>query len=257
MSPRDFLAAAIYEDMERGLSVEDGERNAFIRYNAALDRDSPAKRWFMSANGCTASTEAWAAWRAPVYRALRIDPGDPCACYACVPFRAYKNEDEEWRVFAAWPAIRMLSPPGVKGWLGDDWLGIETVVEWDPRTDTAIVVGDPDSQLVGNLNEDGIEGGVELHASPRLFFQNWARRRAQYLAMRQTTSSHWTVAPEERDEVPGALLVGRLDDVRLAPSTLPMSIECHGIDPKALNRAILRAARIPRAHAGASVRRVA
>lgn len=230
MSPREHLYAGMIRDAGQGLSDEQVEQNALISYWRTIERETPAKRWFY------ASLE-----RGPVCRALRIDASDPTAGYAVAPFRVDRDEDGRWRVLAAWPAPLLLEDD-------PDWLGIEAVVAWDPILDTAVVLGDTEPQLVGGLSEDA----NRLHSSPRKFFQEWAMNRAQYVARRQSLTAHWTVPPAEVDEVPGALLIGDLARIRFAPSALPEHIECVDIDPRDVNRAIMRAARLPRASAAAS-----
>ena len=134
-----------------------------------------------------------------------------------------------------------------------DWLGIETVISWNPITDRAEVIGDPQPQLVGHISDEA----NQLHASPRAFFQAWAMRRAQFLSLRQTTSAHWSKPPAERDEAPGGLIVGDPHSIRWNASALPASIDCVGIDPQVINRAILRAAHLPRATASSHLRSAA
>lgn len=233
MSPRDHILMDMRRDIAAGLTDEQVDANAAMLYERETERMSPAKRWFH------APTD-----RAPVYRALRLDPADPAAPYAVLPFRLAKNDEDQWRIFAAWPCPLTFCPAGEDNWTGDDWLGIEHVISWDPNRDTAELVGDSDSMLVGTLDE--ADKANTIYASPRTFFQGWAIRRAQYLTTRQTTAAHWSVPPRERDEVPGALLIGDLDKIRLRTADLPAHIETQGIDPKALNRAIIRAAQLPR-----------
>jgi hypothetical protein len=205
--------------------------NSFSEYLFALRKDTPGKLWW-NADPVHPAT----------YRALRINPEDFAASYAVAPFRVARI-DGQHVILAAHPAPRALDP------VDHDWFGIETVIAWDPIADTAMILGDAAPQLVGRLTPDA----NTVFSSPRAFFQTWAIRRAQFaMSRRDAAEKRWHVTPTERDEVPGALLIGELGKVRLSPSTLPEHIETVGIDPKDLNRAIMRAARLPRVSAAPS-----
>lgn len=204
-----------------GLSVQD---NSLSEYWFALSKESPAKTWWDAAYLHPA-----------IYRALRIARGDTGAIYAIHPFRLARIEDRAV-VLAAHPAPRILDDPE------HEWLSIETVIAWEPITNKAHVLGDPVPQLVGTLTDDA----NELHADPRAFFQSWARRRAIFAVQRQQArKDRWHISPSERDEAPGALIVGQVKDIRWNPSAMPAHIECVGCDAREINRAILRAARLP------------
>lgn len=204
--------------------------NALSSYWFALSRDCPGKTW----------------WRAKanhplMFEALRISAEDGAAIYACAPFRAIMSEQGP-RVLAAYPAPRLFDEPDYH------WLGIDTVISWNPQADTAEVLGDTAPQIVGNLSD---ETNV-IFASPRAFFQQWARRRAQFLTHRQQASSHqWNKPPVERDEVPGVLMIGAPADIRWRPHEMPSEIQCSGVNPAIINREMLKAARVPRAFGGA------
>lgn len=209
--------------------------NSLSEYLFALRKDGPAKTWWNADLN-----------RAPIFRALRIDCNEEGAGYAATPFRVAKVNDR-WLILAAYPAPSVFDPVA-------DWLDIKTVIAWEPNSDTAHVLGDPEPQLVGNLSD---EANV-IFASPRAFFQAWAMRRAQFYARLQATKGKtWRIEAREADEVPGALLIGDLAKAPLSPSTMPEHIECHGLDPQALNRAILRAARLPRVVAAQTMKRAA
>lgn len=227
MSLAAMLDAQAHKDLEAGLSEAQVWANADTMWVHAYNRDTPEKRWFEAPLD-----------RAPVYRALKIDPADPTAVYAVAPFRAYKNDDGQWRILAAWPTPAILDD-------ACDYFGIEAVVSWDPLTDEAQVMGDTSAQLVGRLDDQAIQ----IHASPRAFFQAWAIRRAQFYASRKSMSAHWTVPPKERDEVPGVLCVGPIDQIRWSIADLPAQIECVGIDDRAVYRSVLRAVHLPRTNA--------
>ncbi|MBH0112732.1 hypothetical protein I5E68_07175 [Novosphingobium sp. YJ-S2-02] len=196
-----------------------------------LDKDTPGKVWWNSASNHPA-----------IYRALKIDKGQHGALYACSPFRLHRDETGV-RIIAAYPAPHDLDEPD------HTWLGIETVIAWNPIDDTAVVLGDDAPQIVGNLSE---ETNV-IFASPRAFFQHWARRRAQFLAERALAKAQrWNRAPAERDQTPGALMIGRPDQIRWQPALMPTDLRCRGVNPQEINRELLKAARVPRARGDAA-----
>ena len=197
--------------------------NDLSAYVYALDKDTPAKAW----------------WSLPFYhpaiaRQLRIDRQDIGGVYGLAPFRL-GMVDGEHRILAAWPCLAFT-------WR--DHLDIDTVLSWNPRDNTVAVLGDPEPQLVGPfINSD--EG--TLFADPRVFFQEWARIRAAYFVARTSaTSADWQAAPDERDIMPGVLIAGDAMKVRWNPSALPASITIVGVDPKPIERALFKAAHIPR-----------
>ncbi|CDO38914.1 hypothetical protein [Novosphingobium sp. KN65.2] len=205
---------------------EPDQTNEFSAYWYALSKDTPAKTW----------------WRCPpmhdsVYSALGIRKSDTGAIYACAPFRRHPAG----HILAAYPAPRLFDEPD------HNWLGIETVIEWHPGKDAAEVVGDPTPQIVGHMTEEA----NGLFSSPRRFFQQWAAKRAQFAVQRQNAAKGlWHIAPAERDEIPGGLVIGATADIRWHPSAMPTDIQCFGLNPTIINKAILRAARLPRARGG-------
>lgn len=203
--------------------------NAVSAYQFAIDKDCPGKIWWK----CRYTHPS-------VFRALCINPDDHGAVYACSPFRICMT-DKGARVLAAYPAPKDLDEPDC------DWLGIHTVISWNPVDDTAEVLGDPQPQIVGNLSDST----NVIFASPRAFFQHWARRRGQYLARRaQAKANHWNKAPVEEDETPGVLMIGAPADIRWRPSEMPADIQCAGVNPAVINKVLLKAAHVPRARGG-------
>lgn len=202
--------------------------NTLSEYLWALRKECPGKVWF----DCEATHPA-------IARALRIDPGQDGAIYAMAPFRLAKIE-ERFVILAAYPA------PLVFGTPTPDWFEIEAVIAWEPNADVATVLGDDVPQLVGTLSDDA----NQIHSSPRAFFQTWAMRRAQFAIQRQAYAGKaWHTPPVETDLIPGALMVGPVNKIRWNPAAMPPHIECVGVDPREVNKAILRAAYLPRASA--------
>lgn len=205
--------------------------NAWSAYWFAIDKDCPGKTWW----NCPPTHPA-------IYRALGINPNDDGAVYACAPFRIHKSEDGV-RVLAAHPAPALFDEPDC------DWLGIDTVISWNPVNDSARVVGDPSPQIVGNLSD---ETNV-IYASPLTFFRHWARRRAQFLMMRQQAASHrWNKPPAEQDQAPGVLMIGAPSEIKWRPAQMPIELECSGVSPAVINKELLKAARVPRARGSAA-----
>lgn len=193
----------------------------------ALSRETPASIW-------------WDAdpYHPAVGRALRIDRDEEGGVYALAPFRL-ATIDGQHRILAAYPAPRILGP------IDEDWLGITHVIAWDPRTDHAGVLGDGEPQTVGNIERAAIYG------SAREFFTAWLRARAEFFVRWQASLNRtWAHGARETDEAPGVVVIGPVDRIPWRPSQMPSDLTCIGIDPRQINRALLRAARIPRAHAG-------
>ena len=188
-------------------------------------RDTPAKTWW----NCPA-------WHPAIGRALRIDRTQEGGVFALAPFRLW-HDGERHLVLAAHPAPRILGP------VDGDWLGIETVIAWEPQSDTARILGDETDGLAGAFHDT--EEGT-LFRSPREFFTAWAIERAQFFAKwLATRKGTWAHPAPERDLIPGKLVIGNLDKVSLAG--LPATVHARGINPTQLNKAILRQANLPRA----------
>lgn len=201
--------------------------NALSTLNYMRAKGTPAKTW-------------WDApvWHPAVSRALKIDRQQEGGVFALSPFRL-ATIDGKHVILAAYPAPRILGP------VDDDWLSIEAVIAWNPLTDEATVLGDPEPQTVGGFT-DTDHGAI--YASPLEYFQSWAIARAAfYVRWCASRKGEWAHGVTETDLIPGALALGPLDNIRWRD--LPASIEARGIDPMTLNRAILRQANLPRAYA--------
>lgn len=200
--------------------------NYLSAYLHAIGKDSAGKTWF------------YAKRHPAIARALRVDPRDAGAIYALAPFKLHVGEDGKAAILVAYPALRELEPASA------DWLGIETVLAWNPKTGTVSVMGDASPQLVGAFT-DPAHGTV--FADPFAFFRAWIEARAAFYVRRQIAqASEWMAQPIERDAVPGVLMVGAPEQIRWSPATMPQAIACVGVDPKTINRAILKAASLPR-----------
>jgi hypothetical protein len=190
----------------------------------ALERDTPAKTWW----NADANHPA-------IARALRIDRQALGAPYALIPFRLW-NDGERHVILAAHPTPRCLGPVDL------DWLGIESVIAWDPRKDTATLLP-ADDALVGNF---GATDAGTLFASPRDFFTEWMRARAAFFVRWcESRRGEWAHGAIEFDLAPGKLIVGDVEKTTL--SGLPETLHCRGIAPQQVNRAIIKRANLPRA----------
>jgi hypothetical protein len=194
----------------------------------ARDRDTPARTWWHAD-----------AMHDAIFRALKIAKQDEGAIFAAAPFRLHRGPDGV-RILAAFPAPRILAPHD-----NDDWLEIETVLSWNPVTNTAQVVGDPAPALVGAIPPD--TATLQVYGSPFAFFRALVEARAQWFVSWCNIGGDWRRKPREPDLCPGLLLLGPADKVTWPRHRMPEDIACHNVDPKALNRALIRQARVPRA----------
>lgn len=198
--------------------------NIVAAYTQSLGKACPARTW----------------WHLPydhpaIARALRIDPAESVARYALAPFR-YTKRGERHLILAAWPCPRQFSPITL------DWLGIETVIAWEPATGRVTVATDDRPQLFGAVTAED----ATVYGDPRAFFTAWARKRAWFATARQAAMvSRWAALPDELDTLPGGLIVGGVDAINWPAPTLPPRFTCVGIDPRAVNRAILKSASLP------------
>lgn len=192
----------------------------------ARTKDIPGKVWWNATAGHPA-----------IFRVMRVDPAEFGAFFACLPFRLARI-DGEAVVLAAHPCPLTLGP------VSDDWLDIETVLAWNPKSGAVRVLGDDAPQIAGRLTDET----PTLYGDAFSFFRAWLEARAAFAMLRsQTASKEWAAKPTEFGTAPGALIVGDPDKVRWVPYALPRDIQCVGIDATKINRAIMRAARLPRA----------
>lgn len=225
MTLNHFIDAQITCDIAAGLDEAQIAANANVLWLRAYATASPEKTWFYGEVAHPA-----------IYRALKVDQSDPAATYACAPLRLAKV-DGEHRILAAWPA-----PPILSGF--DDWFDIKQVIAWNPTDNTAHIMGEAQPQLIGTF-PPGDTGTI--FASPFAFLRAWIEERAAfYTSYRAAAAAHFTTTPTERD-TPGCLVIGDAAKVRWNPDALPRNLECAGIDPGKINRAIMRDARLPRA----------
>lgn len=206
-----------------GEPISEEIKNHISTYAYNLKASTPAKEWWH----CNPTHPA-------IARALKIDRSQIGGVYALAPFRLY-HDGEKHIILAAYPCPRILGPIDV------DWLGIETVIAWNPLTDEAHAMGDGTPGLFGNANELPV-----VFRSPLEFFQSWAVERAKfYVSLTNARGDRWAEFADA-NPCPGALAIGPIEQIRW--HTLPREFEARGIDPIELNRAIIRQANLPRAY---------
>lgn len=214
------------------LSPEQQTWNDFISLMSARDKDTPAKRWFYAD-----------LYHPSIGRALGIDRNQDGGWFALAPFRLTKIDDA-WHIIAAYPTPTLIGPE-----IDEDWLGIECVIAWNPVTNAVHIEGDPQAQIIGSFASyyGDAETGT-LYGQPRPFFQAWAQNRARFYGFAsQHVGKPWSAMPSEPDLIPGVLMVGSERHIRWQPSQMPAHLECVGVDPNLINRALLRATHLPRA----------
>ena len=201
--------------------------NAYWARQHDLAKDTPGKRWFYAE-----------AMHPAIFRALKIDRTESGAIYAAAPFRLYRDEDGA-RVLIASPC------PPLFDERGDDWLAIEHVIEWWPHHNRVSVMDDPGAKLVGRIDETQ----CQIFGDAFAFARQLAEARAQWFVSWCMSDGDWRRKPTEPDLTPGLLAIGDPAKVAWPSRDMPEDVTCIGIDPVAINRAMLRQARIPRARA--------
>lgn len=200
--------------------------NLVASYHNALRRHTPAKTWW----DCEPYHPA-------IARALKIDRHQTGGVHALAPFRLW-NDGTRHLILAANPCPRTLGP------IDMDHLGIQTVLAWNPVDDTAEMLGDHTPGLFGSDGEG--DAPFTLYQSPQAFLTDWAIQRAHaFVRITELRKNVWSDA-EDRDTPPGALVIGNPEKVDLRH--LPRDFAAQGFDVAELNRAIIRQARLPRAH---------
>lgn len=200
--------------------------NLVAAYSHALNKDTPAKRWW----DCEPYHPA-------IARALKVNRQQTGGVYALAPFRLW-NDGERYLILAAYPCPRILGP------IDMDHLDIEAVLAWNPITDEAHILGEAQPALFGANGEP--DQSFTLYQSTRAFLTDWAINRAHaYVRVSELRKNRWSDA-EDRDTPPGALVIG--DPKKVDLTKLPREFAAQGFDIAELNRTIIRQARLPRAH---------
>jgi hypothetical protein len=174
--------------------------------------------------------------RRAVFAALKIDPLEPTASYAIQPFTVLETDEGNWIAGAVGH-----EPPMRYG----DWTPTGDVILWNPRSGAMRLRGVIGAALI-----------VPHHPGARLtvfgdgfaFFRAWADNRAA-IAERIAVAStnHRTTNAEPMDSgIPGALVIGDMAKIDWRDTGASVLVAGPGIDAKALNRAVIRSAHLPR-----------
>lgn len=213
-------------------------REAWRALQRERERETPARAW----------SESWSVADRPVIcRHLRIDHADPLALYATFPFRIIRPDGERPWIAAATGCPRVFDARSLSSW---EHFDIHDVILWNPRSGEVRVAGDPGASLVECADYDG--GRHVIYADGFAFFRAWADRRAMIGAgiMTARQSKHAIIPSEPADNgMPGTLVIGDLNKVHWRDLSATVLVAGPGIDPAALNRAVFRAARLPRVEA--------
>lgn len=177
--------------------------------------------------------------KAPVCRALKIDPADPVAAYATLPFTLMRDTEDRMCIAGAVGAWRVFSP---LQWTPEH---VAAVVLWDPLSGALSLYGDTGTALVTPFRP---EPRLTIYADGFAFFRAWAdRRAATWTALASAAQLHRTAHAEPADsDIPGALVIGDLNRIDWLSADATVLVAGPGIDAKQLNRAVIRSARLPR-----------
>ena len=200
-------------------------RQALSVWRYELEADCPQKLWRDADRSHPA-----------IARALRVDPSDPASFYALFPFRLGKIDDE-YRILVAY------HPPEV---LSGNWchLDINTVLSWDPKANTVSVLDDVQPQVI--IGGDH-EAELTVYGDPFLFFRALVEQRAAWHMRRMDANAGKWVhpCPERPADLPGALIIGEIRDIRWPIHELPPVLNCVGCSRGAVTNSIFRSANIP------------
>ena len=174
--------------------------------------------------------------RLAIYRALKISPLEPTASYAIQPFTVLETGEGNWIAGAVGhhPSTRY-----------GDWNPTGDVVLWNPRTGEMRLRGETGAALIAPFRA---EPRLTIYATGFAFFRAWADNRAA-LAERiaHAITNHRATNAEPADSgIPGGLAIGDLSKLNWRDLDATVLVAGPGVDPKKLNSAIIRSARLPR-----------
>lgn len=198
---------------------------------------TPARAWWEASLATTPKR------RAAIYRALRLPADDRRSLYAAAPF-ALLAADDRWWIAAITNPPPILDAPALLAWepIGD-------VILLDPTDDTTALLGERGARLVTPAT---LQQRVRVFTDGRRFLRAWADQRVIWLEQRNATERDALYVPTEPDDgcMPGALAIGDLSKIRdwqaLGASVITVDDPTTAL---AVNRSIMRAARLPRVEA--------
>jgi hypothetical protein len=174
--------------------------------------------------------------RLAVFRALKISPLEPTAGYAVQPFTVLETDLGNWIAGAVGHADPLRY---------GEWSAAGDVILWNPRTEEVRLRGETGSALICPFRA---EPRLTIYGQGFAFFRAWADNRAA-IAQRinLAAANHRATNAEPMDSgIPGALAIGDLAKIDWRAVDASVLVAGPGIDAKALNKAIIRSARLPR-----------
>ena len=209
------------------------EANQSSKLFYALRKDTPGKFWELNCKSPLDDAQALKS----VSNVLNLDPTDPMVAIACQHIRLGKVSGSHHLVIPyPIPKPRDL-PDGSNLGL---WIDIRQILVWNPATDVFHLLGDDTPQLFGN------HATGALYGHPKQFLQYWYRNIAQHLELIKIRSAQkWKSVPKMTDVCPGALLIGPPPDIPWPIPDMPRKLTVTDLDPKVINRSIVKAANLP------------
>jgi hypothetical protein len=213
------------------LTPEDAQKhNDAVQFYREVTADTDALRWSMSDYAHPA-----------IYRALKIDKGDPSAFYAAAMCRLMRV-DGKAMIGIAWPAPRVIPDGEIE--LFYPHLFIKNVVYWNPIDN--MVLPTPNGWETWFCDSDLQKDQGVIYANPFVWLRDWASARAQWFVhYKSAMQEKWSAIPEERDLCPGMILTDAPANVSWPSWEMPRDLTVIGANPKEINKAILRSAHLP------------
>lgn len=177
--------------------------------------------------------------RQAVFRALKIGASDPHAHFSTDRFTVLTIDGK------AWIAGAVSASPIIGHRYGDWFPNGGEVILWNPRTNEVKLRDDDHPTLI---LPHRAEARLTVYADGFAFFRAWADNRAAISErINLATDNHRITHAEPSDGgIPGALAIGALNSIDWTDTGSNILVAGPGIDPKKLNSAIIRSAKLPR-----------